>query len=304
MPYTVAIIDIGSNSIKLLVANKLGYLKEDFRGSRIGQGISETNFIIKEDVIQRNITAIVELLNEAKPYHPDLTIITGTSAVRDALNREEFCERVKKTTGISVKILTGEEEARTIAQGVATDPNLKAYKEFCHFDIGGGSLECIHYKNGDLLLTNSLPLGIVRLTEKYIPDPIGPISIHEIKTIMDVVGQAVHNFPTKTVPLIGSGGGFSEAINILNKGPTLQLTDLEDLLNKLASISMQERISQYKILPFRADVMPTALAIIITLAKKAEAKEITYSHFSLRFGLAAQALKDSYTNSHHTELFF
>lgn len=292
MPNTVSIIDIGSNSIKLLVANKSGSLKEDFRGARIGEGISEKDFIIREDVIQRNITAIIELLNETKSYNPDLTIITGTSAVRDALNREEFCNRVKQATGFPVRILSGEEEALTIARGIATDPHIKAYSEFCHFDIGGGSLECIHYKNNKILLANSLPLGIVRLTEKFIKDPTQPIPSSEIQTIIRVVDESVHNFPIKGVPLIGSGGGFSEAKKILKKNSVLLLTDLESLLNKLSSIGMQERITQYNILPFRADVMPAALAIIIALARKSESKEIIHSRFSLRFGLAAQALTD------------
>lgn len=289
-PKTVSIIDIGSNSIKLLVANKSGILKEDFRGSRIGEGISEKNFIIKEEVIERNIAAIVELWEEAKLYNPDLTIITGTSAVRDALNRDEFCLRVKEATGVAVKILTGEEEALTIAHGVATDPHVKGYDEFCLFDIGGGSLECIHYKDGKVLLAKSLPLGIVRLTEKYISDPSLPVPESEIQKIMEVVDEAVGDFPIKGIPLVGSGGGFSEAKKILNKDSVLELIDLEELLIKLSSIGMQERITEYKILPFRADVMPTALAIIIALARKGEAKEIIHSHFSLRFGLAAEVL--------------
>lgn len=290
MANIVSIIDIGSNSIKLLVADKSGTLKEDFRGSRIGEGISEKNFVIKENVIERNITAIIELFNEAKPYHPDLTIITGTSAVRDAINRDEFCQRVQEATGTPVKILTGEEEALTIARGIATDPHVKSYSEFCLFDIGGGSLECIHYKKGKVLLTSSLPLGVVRLTEKYVSDPTLPICESEIRIIMNVVDQSVGDFPIKGIPLIGSGGGFSEAIKILNEGSHLQLADMEDLLIKLSSISMQERMTKYSIPAFRADVMPTALAIIIALARKSRAKEIIHSHFSLRFGLAAQVL--------------
>ncbi len=290
MANIVSIIDIGSNSIKLLVADKSGPLKEDFRGSRIGEGISEENFGIKENVIERNIAAIIELLNEAKPYHPDLTIITGTSAVRDALNREEFCQRVQEATGIPVKILTGEEEALTIARGITTDPNIKSYNEFCLFDVGGGSLECIHYKDNNVLLASSLPLGIVRLTEKYITDPTLPIPHIEIQKIMDTISQSVGNFPIKGIPLIGSGGGFSEAKKILNEGSHLQLADLEALLTKLSSISMQDRIDKYNIPAFRADVMPAALAIIIALARRSKAKEIIHSHFSLRFGLAAQVL--------------
>lgn len=287
---TVCIIDIGSNSIKLLVANKLGALKEDFRGSRIGEGISDDNFIIKEPVIQKNITAILELLEVAKAYHPDLTIITGTSAVRDALNRDEFCQRVLEATGVPVKILSGEEEALTIARGIATDPKLKHFKEFCHFDIGGGSLECIHYKDNAVLFAASYPLGIVRLTEKYISDPKQPIPQAEIETVMRVIDQSVGNFPIKDIPLIGSGGGFSQAKKLLNKDSVLTVNDLKNLMNRLAAIGIEDRINKYHIPIFRADVMPTALAIIIALANKAEAKEVVHSHFALRFGLAAQAL--------------
>lgn len=290
MPKTVSIIDIGSNSIKLLVANKTGPLKEDFRGARIGEGISNKNFTIPEHVIQRNITAILELLKAAEPYHPDLTLIVATSAVRDALNRDEFCQRVQQATGLPVKVLSGQEEALCIAQGVATDPNIKHLKEFCHFDIGGGSLECIHYKNNTVLLAQSLPLGVVRLTEQYIPNPALPIPQSQIDAITHLIAHSTPNFPIKNTPLIGSGGAFSEAKRLLNKNASLEINDLNTLLTQLSSIDINTRINTYHIPPFRADVMPTALAIIIALANKAEVTHITHSHYSLRFGLAAQAL--------------
>lgn len=288
-----AIIDIGTNSVKLLVASKEANLFEDIRGVRIGEGLGEGNagFNIKEEVIQRNVAAIKELFEEAQQFKPDLNIITGTSAVRDAINGKEFCDRIQEATGIEVRILSGEEEARIIAKGVATDPNIPIHEEFCLFDLGGGSLECIHYKKGKISLAQSLPLGIVRLTEKYIAHPAGRVSEIELGKIRDIIETEIKNFPIPGMTLVGTGGGLSTTKHILKTGSVLKVRDLEDLLKKLSAITVEDRIKEYNIPAFRADVMPTALAIIITLAKKAKADEIIHSDFNLRFGLAEEALE-------------
>lgn len=289
----VSIIDIGSNSIKLLVANKNGILLDSIRGMRIGEGISEQKFIIKKDVIKRNIQAIKELLEEAKPFEPDFTIITGTSAVRDAENSEEFSQELKKATGLNLRILSGEEEAAIIAKGVATDPNVKGFNEFCLFDLGGGSLECIHYQNTKLIYAESFPLGVVRLTEKYISHPSKPILMKDLLPIKELIEKEITHFPITGIPLIASGGGLSTAKNILKTGSIIKLSDLEDLLYKLSSITVDERINNFHIPEFRADVMPAALIIIITLAKKAECSTIIHSSFNLRFGLAEEILNST-----------
>lgn len=289
----VSIIDIGTNSIKLLVANQQGTLLDDIRGVRIGEGIGEKKFTIKKEVIQRNIEAIKELLTQAKPFNPDLTIITGTSAVRDAENSQEFSKELKQATGLDLRILSGEEEATIIAKGIATDPNVKDFNEFCLFDLGGGSLECIHYKNKKLLYTHSFPLGIVRLTEKFITNPTKPIPLQELLPIKALIEKEIPHFPLKDIPLIASGGGLSTAKNILKTGSIIKINDLENLLIKLSNITVEERINSYHIPPFRADVMPTALIIILTLAKKADCQTIIHSSFNLRFGLAKEFLKSN-----------
>lgn len=287
----ISIIDIGSNSIKLLVASENGILLDDIRGVRIGECIGEKKFTIKTEVIHRNINAIKELLAQAKPFNPDLTVITGTSAVRDAENSQEFSQELKKATGLDLRILTGEEEATIIAKGVATDPNVKDFNEFCLFDLGGGSLECIHYKNKKLLYAHSFPLGVVRLTEQFIANPELPIPLQELLPIKALIEKEIPHFPLKKIPLVASGGGLSTAKNILKTGSTLKVSDLEDLLAKLSKLTVEERINSYNIPPFRADVMPTALIIILTLAKKADCHAIIHSSFNLRFGLVQEILK-------------
>ncbi|PWU05546.1 MAG: hypothetical protein C5B43_03160 [Verrucomicrobia bacterium] len=292
----VAIIDIGTNSIKLLVANQERTLLDTIRGSRIGEGIAQKKFIISKPIIERNIQAIHELLNEAEAFKPDHVIITGTSAVRDAENSKEFCQEVKKATGYDVRVLSGEEEATIIAKGVATDPNVEAFNEFCHFDLGGGSLECIHYQNqpeSRVLFAESYPLGIVRLTEKFITNPAIKIPQKELLRVQDFIEEELPNFPIKNLPLVATGGGLSTTKNILKTGPILHLNDLEDLLNILSNITVEERIAVYQIPTFRADVMPTALMIIITLAKKANAKSIIHSSFNLRYGLAEEYFRST-----------
>lgn len=289
---TIAIIDIGSNSIKLLVTTQTTTLKEDLRGSRIGEGIAQNNFNLTKNAIQRNITALSELLSIAQSYHPNKIIAVATSAIRDAHNRNDFISLAKQTLNLNIKILSGQEEASLIAHGIKTDPLLQSLTEFNAFDIGGGSLECIHYQNNQITSLQSLPLGIVRLTEQFIPNPQKPIPNQAIQNIIQSITQSTNTFPTPNITLIGAGGGFSEAKKILQKNSPLQVTDLENLLQTLASLPLKDRIEKYHIPPFRADVMPTALAIIIALAHKAHAKTIIHTKHTLRAGIAALAFEN------------
>lgn len=288
---TIAVIDIGTNSIKLLVANKLTPLHTAVRGTRIGQGIGKEGFLISEEALARNVQAISELFAEAHRFHPEKTVIVGTSAIRDALNADLFRQKIKAETGIEVQTLSGEEEATLIAKGVATDPNLTGINEFSLFDLGGGSLECIHYKDKTILSAISLPLGIVRLTEQFIKNPKKPIPQQELQQVIDFIKKEIGHFPIKNIPLIATGGALSTTRSALNKGPLLTKTDLEQFMQTLSSITMQERIEKFNIPPYRADLMPTALAIILAIISKTNANEIIHSHYNLRYGIVSELFK-------------
>ena len=134
--------------------------------------------------MQRGVDAIAVLLGDAAPFAPVRAQLVATSAVRDAANGAEFSTRVLQTTGCEIKILSGEQEANAIGHGLTCDPALAHLRDFYLFDLGGGSLECLSSARREVTQALSLPLGCVRLTEKFIPDSTAPVPVEVRKRIM------------------------------------------------------------------------------------------------------------------------
>jgi exopolyphosphatase / guanosine-5'-triphosphate,3'-diphosphate pyrophosphatase len=131
----VAIIDIGSNSIKTLVAQRLAdgrfaALKNKTLDARISTGLGAAVPRLSEDGMQRGLDAIRELLAMVEPFQPARTLLVATSAVRDASNGADFRERVRAATGHSIRLLSGDEEANLIGRGLTCDPALTGLTDF------------------------------------------------------------------------------------------------------------------------------------------------------------------------------
>lgn len=308
------IIDIGSNSIKLLIAESGSSLAMHYQATwetRIGGGLGRTKPYINRDAMMNGVKAIQALLKEAEGYEPERFYLVATSAVRDASNREEFIESVWEATGHRLWILSGEEEANYIAHGIMTDPVLNQYEEMCLIDLGGGSLECIHVNKRAIDAKVSLPLGAVRLTEECVHNPTLPMSSAEMRSVTQKVREALldsdFRFPEHTTVLAGSGGALTVARRIRaawlgrsfdDIGNKLSLNFLEYLFLELASLKQKDR-SRIPHLPSeRADIMPTALLILITVAGIAGHKNILHSTYNLRYGLASRIHLD-YRQTRH-----
>lgn len=304
----LGVIDIGSNSIKLLVAEKASPLVVCYQTTletRIGHGISRGNSYLTDEAMQRGVTAVMELIKKAHPYQPSHFKIVATSAVRDAGNRMDFVEKIRQLTGLDLTILSGDEEAAYIAWGVLTDTALKNENEFCLVDLGGGSLEMIHIRAGDVLNKVSLPLGAVRLTEKYITDPHRPISSQQVKRINDAVRDSItasgFQFPSGVRFLGGTGGALSvaRAIRAAWLGRSFEQTEsklelayLRYLCIELVAMPLEERMHIGQMDASRADIMPAALLTLITAAELAGADSYRHSLHNLRYGIAAKHFAD------------
>lgn len=303
----VAVIDLGSNSIKLLVAKgdpcsrvqPLLYKSEDIR---IGQATKQ--LILPDEAIAAAAHSVQSLYHAAlEHYQPAQVQVVGTSAVREAKNHSLLSERIYALTGLHLRILSGEEEALAIAQGVQLDPQLKDLSSFNLFDLGGGSLELIHFDAGKVKQALSLPLGAVRLMEDLVSCPEKALSPQEADAIANTVKCSVKNskfnyfqeFYQKNrtpPPLIGTGG----AMTILKKlfpedTPILKKHDLYRLFIQVARAGLQDRIQRYKLPAKRADTFPVGLAIILTLLQLSQQEGIRHSYYSLRFGLAYEMLQ-------------
>ena len=303
---SVAVIDIGSNSIKILVAASapgggLTLLKTRTIDARISAGISRTNPLLAETGMAAGLDAIRTLLADAAPFTPARTLLVATSAVRDAQNGPEFRTRVQAATGLTIRILTGEEEATLIGRGLTCDPALADLNDFSVFDLGGGSLECLAFRNRQVEQAISLPLGCVRLTEMFVGDASQPITPEALAAIARHTRAALGDFrfPAPGSAAIGTGGTLTVARAILaaRSGHGVEasqaqvtVTELRDLLVWLAALPLPARQQVPGLPAARADVMPAALATLIALAETGGFDHFRHSFYNLRYGLAAEAL--------------
>lgn len=308
MSHPVAVIDVGSNSIKLLVARRRddGSLQTEFIETietRISEGISRELPFLKKEAMTRGISTIVELLRLAREYKPSDIAIVATSAVRDAINGMDFIDAVEATTGIEIRVLSGTEEAVYIGKGLSCDPSVTDTPDFIQMDIGGGSLELIRIRSSQIEQAISLRLGAVRISERFIADMQGPISRHEETAIRAFVcaelTQSRFSFSPKHLPLIATGGAFavSRAVLAAQAGspidqlaPTLEYADLEALKTKLCGLSLHDRLAVPHLPAARADIIPAALIIILALLDHAGRRQLTHSFYNLRYGIAAELL--------------
>ena len=304
---TVAVIDIGSNTIKALVAQSGTPpvpLYEEALDVRISTGISQTTPCLTEDAIRAGTHAVAELLERAKQHKPDQTRIVATSAVRDAQNRDDFAKSIEAATNIPLDILTGKSEALTLDKALACDPFLHTCPNFLSVDLGGGSLEFLHYKDQILTDSISLNIGTVRMTEGFITNPQDPIPAASLDSLSDKVAELIQASAfdmnaCKGTQLVGTGGAMSVTRAILahkkdidyNEHPSyLHTHEMQKLLEELAAITAQQRAQVPGLPERRADIFPTTLAILLTLAKLTQTDNFYHCPYNLRFGLAKELL--------------
>lgn len=313
---SVAILDIGSNSIKVLVATRdaaggVTALKSRTIDARISAGISQAEPRLSEEGLARGLAAIQELLAEAAPFAPAKIALVATSAVRDARNGDDFRARVKAATGHDIRILSGDEEANLIGRGLTSDPALAGLNDFYVFDLGGGSLECLLFRERRIHQAQSLQLGCVRLTEKFIKDPAAPLQSEECNTlarhVRDELKRSGFRFPVIAPAAVFAGGSMAtvRAIKGARHGLKLEETPvvvgidtLGQMLDELAPMSLNERKGVAGLPAARADVFPAALVTMLTVADYAHIDRFHHSLHNLRWGLAAEALEMLRTYTH------
>jgi exopolyphosphatase/guanosine-5'-triphosphate,3'-diphosphate pyrophosphatase len=305
----VAVIDVGSNSIKLLVAKRgpqPGRIETVFAETietRISAGISHALPSLTEHAMQAGCATTVELVRLARGYHPAEIQIVATSAVRDAINGIDFIAMVKEATGLDIRTLSGPEEATYIGRGLACDPHMAGIDRFIQMDIGGGSLELIRFHHGEIEQAISLQLGAVRLTERFIDDhdaAISPESEAAIQAhVNDTLKKSRFDFKPHTNPFIVTGGAFAVTRAVMaaqagemieQRSPVLTKHEMSRLKAKLTALSLDERMAIPHLPASRADIVPTALITIEAVLNLAERDAVTHSFYNLRYGIAAELL--------------
>lgn len=302
----VAVIDIGSNSIKILVAEGRAVTPvfEKTLEVRISPGAGEPQDRLSEAGLAAGVGAVAALLPEADLRGAESIAIVATSMVREALNRAEFAEEIEDATGERLRILTGAQEAAGIAAGVATDPALAGVKRLGIFDLGGGSLEFIHRVDGGVLDAISHRVGGVRMTRAHVPDAAAPVSAEAVAAVRAEVRRHFEKnilAAAKSGPLAlaGCGGAFSAARAMIgartgksakDTPARITVSELESLLRETASKPLADRLALPGIPAARADILPAAFATLLEVAALAKADAFTHSWRNLRYGVAAGLL--------------
>jgi exopolyphosphatase/guanosine-5'-triphosphate,3'-diphosphate pyrophosphatase len=304
-----AVIDVGSNSIKLLVADRGsdGRLVEVLSHAieaRISMGIGSDKPRLSAEGMERGIAAIASIADDAKSAGADRVHAVATSAVRDASNGPEFRAALRETTGVDLRVLTGIEEANLIAKGLTTDPALVGLRNFHAYDLGGGSLECLSFAGRNVELAVSLPLGCVRLTERFVSAPGEPLAAavaNEIgRHVKEALLQSAITLPVPAgVAVIGTGGTLTtvramvaanRSVSIKETNPLVGVALLHELLAKVAPMGIAARKKVAGLAPERADVFPAALITLLALAELGGIQAFHHSFRNLRWGVAAEVL--------------
>ena len=299
----VAIIDVGSNTIKLLIAKKgspLNVIEDITCRTRIIQGAYPIDKRLTEESIEAGCKSINQLVQRAEKYSPHHITIVGTSAIRDAENQKDFIKRVLKTTGYHLQVLSGEEEAFSISQAVLQDPVLANVSSFYLLDLGGGSLEIIDYFNGSINQLVSMPTGAIRIADKFLEDKSSnlneAVAVKINRFIHEEIKTSGFTLKNKEQPLVVTSGSLAVAKNLIlkqnpnfnNESWQIPVKMLRSLYSDISALNLTQRLELPGMPASHADILPIALLIFLYFVGEIDAGSIIYTKFNLRYGLATQ----------------
>jgi exopolyphosphatase/guanosine-5'-triphosphate,3'-diphosphate pyrophosphatase len=290
-----AVIDIGTNSIKMHVASvsdgKTTVLGDYTEVTRLGEGLHETGKLGVEPMA-RNADAISEFHGVAKELGAETIVAVGTMALRSAENTQEFLADVKKKCGLEVEVVPGEEEARlsylAVLSGLGAGSGRVAV-----FDTGGGSTEFIFGEGDEIIERFSLDIGSRRPTEEFCKSD--PVTVEEQAAMVAQLEKEFGCLKSGVDALVGMGGTVTSlgAVHHMMKiydpnviqGSTLSLVEVERQVDMYRSKTVEERRETVGLMPKRADVILSGASIVMTVMRKLGTSELTISDRGLRHGL-------------------
>lgn len=299
----VAVIDIGTNSIKMIVAERapsgeILVVAQDRAITRLGEGLAASGQIAP-DAMERALSALARLADQARSAAPERIAAIGTAALREAANGQEFIVKAKERAGVTVEIISGAREAALAYNSVRRDPTLRVShdKPLLVFDIGGGSTELVCGTGHSITACASLPIGAVRLTERYfISDPPADREYHAACLQAEEVIGSLHSCREPSVHVAGVGGTATNAASVAMggaggiHGSEITRLQVEDVARLLCSMPLAERRRVPGLEPARADIILGGMAILSALMASFQADSFTVSVRGIRYGLLWELL--------------
>ncbi|KIM11023.1 MAG: hypothetical protein KU37_07910 [Sulfuricurvum sp. PC08-66] len=296
MAKRTAVIDIGSNSVRIVIYEKTSryafhLLREDKSKVRIGEGAYKQGGMLQEAAMQRAFETIEEFVTIAKSYKVRKILCVATSALRDAPNRDVFIKRVSSRLSLNIKVIDGAQEAQLGGIAVA---NMLPPNNYVTIDIGGGSTELASIQNGMIVEQLSLDLGTVRLKELFCDEGRFDDAVAYIKNAALAIPPSYLNRP------IAGIGGTIRAVSMAYMryiGYPIKVlhgfsytTKAITLFSKKIYQRPPQELKLLGIKSERFDVIDAGTLIYTTLLEHLQAPEVTVSQVGVREGRFIQDL--------------
>ncbi len=298
----IAIVDMGTNTFLLLIAEKNGHelksIYQDRIATKIGKGGINGGFITDE-AIDRAMAALKQFDRKAKEMGVTKAVAIGTSAIRNASNQQTLIQRIQGETIFEPRVISGEEEADLIYRGVRQAISIPASKALI-IDIGGGSVEFIIADAQQAFWKRSFEIGGQRLMERFHHhDPILPEEIESIHQYVNENLMPLFEALEKWKPevLIGVSGSFDTLSEIYckensipyNNGPETPLTfeAFQSISQSLYAKTRDERMQIPGMIELRVDMIVVGCCLIECLLTHYPFNRITVSSYSLKEGVLA-----------------
>jgi exopolyphosphatase/guanosine-5'-triphosphate,3'-diphosphate pyrophosphatase len=297
MAERIAAIDVGTNTVLLLVAERAGDgfapLVERAEITRLGRGVDASGRL-DPAAIRDTVEVLAAFAEEARALGASRILCVATSAARDAANGQRFFEAARARAGVLPEVISGEEEARLV--------HASAWRDFggdgplAVLDVGGGSTEFTLGEGPVPRVRTSLQVGAVRLTERHVrSDPLDGRDLAALRAAAREALRPIAGPPAPGGRLVAVAGtvttlsAVQQALPVYDAsrvhGSRLTAADLEALLARLARLPLRERASLPGMEPKRADVIVAGCAIVLEALSATGFGELTVSDRGVRWGL-------------------
>jgi exopolyphosphatase/guanosine-5'-triphosphate,3'-diphosphate pyrophosphatase len=299
---TFAAIDIGSNSVRLKIARlHAGYLKEiheDREVTRLGEGVFSGGLLAPE-AMSETVRVLRRFNRAIQECGTDAVRVVATAALRDARNSHAFLEWVRSTTGWTIEIISGLEEARLIHLGIISHVRLGASSVLL-VDLGGGSCELTLSREGQIRDTVSLPLGAVRLTGEFLKhDPPRKSELKQLQSLVTrEVGRIQNRIRKARVGAVLATSGTADALagiaihlaRTQQRRTSIRVTRemMRRIVKQITRLPIEQRRKVPGIGPRRAEIICAGAVVYAELLERCHLSAFRYSPLGLRDGILAQ----------------
>lgn len=303
----LAAIDIGSNSIRQIIADvtpagEIRVVDEMKAAPRLGAGLDQ-HARLGEAAMRHALEAVTRMVTLARQMGASRVDAVATSAVRDAANRREFLDRLRREAGIRVRLLDGDDEARLSFRSALAHFDLAVGRAVV-MDIGGGSLELALSADGLIERLVSLPYGAIRMTEQFLGQRPRRKDVRKLRAhVREDIRRALPVRDWRGAQIIGSGGtftnlagmhlyrqGFTSAAGRVH-GTRVPREELEHIIDQLQDASPDERAAIAGLNAGRADIILGGLAVAAEVLARIESRDLVVSGYGIREGLLLESAR-------------